>query len=117
MPPDAASGSIPQPNHDRVADPIEIVISRHGLALLPANDGEFNGQTDKPIVLSVRNLTKTYRAPGEQIGFLRGVDLSGAVGEFVVLSGDSCSGKSTLLYLIAGLEHADRGEITLPDSS
>ena len=34
-----------------------------------------------PIVLSVRNLTKTYRAAGEQIAVLRGVNLSVAAGE------------------------------------
>jgi putative ABC transport system ATP-binding protein len=38
-----------------------------------------------PIVLSVRNLTKTYRSAGEQIEVLRGVNLSIAAGERVAL--------------------------------
>src|SRR6266566_2375929 len=54
-----------------------------------------------PIVLSVRNLTKTYRAAGEH----------------VALSGESGSGKSTLLHLIAGLDRPDGGEIRLADTS
>jgi putative ABC transport system ATP-binding protein len=64
-------------------------------------------------VLSVRNLTKTYRTAGEEIAVLRGVNLDIAAGERVALSGESGSGKSTLLHLIAGLDAADGGEITL----
>src|ERR1700738_5080093 len=70
-----------------------------------------------PIVLSVRNLTKTYRSAGEQVEVLRGVNLSVAAGERVALSGESGSGKSTLLHLIAGLDRPDGGEIRLADAS
>jgi putative ABC transport system ATP-binding protein len=73
--------------------------------------------TGNPIVLSVRNLTKTYRSAGEQVEVLRGVNLSVAAGERVALTGESGSGKSTLLHLIAGLDRADGGEITLGDAS
>ena len=65
------------------------------------------------IVLSVRNLAKTYRAASEEIAVLRGVNLDVAAGERVALSGESGSGKSTLLHLIAGLDTADSGEIRL----
>jgi putative ABC transport system ATP-binding protein len=70
-----------------------------------------------PIVLSVRNLTKTYRSGAEQVAVLRGVNLSVAAGERVALTGESGSGKSTLLHLIAGLDQADGGEIRLADIS
>jgi putative ABC transport system ATP-binding protein len=73
--------------------------------------------TGNRIVLSVRNLTKTYRSGGEQVVVLRGVTLSVAAGERVALSGESGSGKSTLLHLIAGLDRADGGEITLAGTS
>jgi putative ABC transport system ATP-binding protein len=73
--------------------------------------------TGNEIVLSVRNLTKTYRSAGEQIAVLRGVNLSVAAGERVALSGESGSGKSTLLHLIAGLDRPDGGEIRLADTS
>jgi putative ABC transport system ATP-binding protein len=72
---------------------------------------------NKDIVLSVRNLTKTYRAAGEDIAVLRGVDLDIAAGERVALTGESGSGKSTLLHLIAGLDAADGGEIKLDGES
>ena len=69
------------------------------------------------IVLSVRNLTKTYRAAGEDIPVLRGVNLEVAAGERVALTGESGSGKSTLLHLIAGLDAADDGDIRLDGTS
>ena len=68
-------------------------------------------------MLSVRKLTKTYRAAGEDIAVLRGVDLDIAAGERVALTGESGSGKSTLLHLVAGLDAADSGEISLNGES
>ena len=67
-------------------------------------------------MLSVRNLSKSYRSAGEDIAVLRGVNLDVGAGERVALSGESGSGKSTLLHLIAGLDSADGGEIKLDDS-
>jgi putative ABC transport system ATP-binding protein len=73
--------------------------------------------TGNQTVLSVRNLTKTYRSAGEQIAVLRGINLSVAAGERVALTGESGSGKSTLLHLIAGLDQADGGEVRLAGAS
>jgi putative ABC transport system ATP-binding protein len=66
--------------------------------------------TGNPIVLSVRDLAKTYRSAGEEVVVLRGVNLDIAAGERVALTGESGSGKSTLLHLIAGLDRADGGD-------
>jgi iron(III) transport system ATP-binding protein len=44
---------------------------------------------------------------------LRGVNLTIAPGEHVVLSGPSGGGKTTLLRIIAGLEMPDEGQITI----
>jgi putative ABC transport system ATP-binding protein len=67
-------------------------------------------------MLSIRNLTKSYRSAGEQVAVLRGVDLDIAAGESVALTGESGSGKSTLLHLIAGLDQADSGEVRLDET-
>ena len=68
-------------------------------------------------MLSVRDLTKTYRSAGEDVAVLRGVNLDIAAGERVALTGESGSGKSTLLHLIAGLDRPDGGAIKLADTS
>jgi len=68
-------------------------------------------------MLSVRDLSKTYRSAGEQVAVLRGVNLAVAAGERVALTGESGSGKSTLLHLIAGLDAPDSGEIRLGDTA
>ncbi|WP_291849402.1 ABC transporter ATP-binding protein [Bradyrhizobium sp.] len=67
----------------------------------------------RSIVLHVTGLTKSYRAAGEEIAVLRGVNLTVAAQESVALTGESGSGKSTLLHLVAGLDAADGGEIRL----
>jgi putative ABC transport system ATP-binding protein len=68
-----------------------------------------------PTVLSVRQLTKSYRSAGERVAVLRGVNLDVEAGERVALTGESGSGKSTLLHLIAGLDAPDGGAIRLGD--
>ncbi|HJZ19332.1 MAG TPA: ABC transporter ATP-binding protein [Bradyrhizobium sp.] len=68
-------------------------------------------------MLSVTNLTKSYRTASEQVAVLRGVNLDIAAGERVALTGESGSGKSTLLHLIAGLDRPDSGEIRLDGTS
>src|SRR5262245_66178474 len=88
-----------------------IVNDPTGPSSLTANGN--SGVTDP--MLQVTGLTKSYRTAGEQVAVLRGVNLAVAAGESVALTGESGSGKSTLLHLIAGLDAADGGEITLAD--
>ncbi|MBK0400686.1 ABC transporter ATP-binding protein [Limibaculum sp. M0105] len=64
-------------------------------------------------MLSVTSLVKSYPTPQGRLEVLRGADLDVAAGECVALTGESGSGKSTLLHLIAGLDAADDGEITI----
>ena len=62
-----------------------------------------------PGALRVTQLAKLY---GDTAVF-SGVDFDVAPGEFVAIVGDSGVGKSTLLNCLAGLDHWDRGHITL----
>ena len=60
-------------------------------------------------------LTKTYQSGETQVLALRGVDLTVAAGEVVVLLGPSGSGKSTLLNIMGGLDHATSGQVFFRD--
>jgi polar amino acid transport system permease protein len=77
------------------------------LAGTSANSGEAEPRAQDFVVC--RNVHKSYGARE----ILRGIDLTVARGEVVVLMGPSGSGKSTMLRLINHLEHLDWGEITV----
>ena len=64
-------------------------------------------------LVEIRRLTKRFRKGDETITPLDGVDLEIDKGEFVVLMGPSGTGKSTLLNLVAGIDRADEGTITV----
>src|SRR3974377_1130787 len=64
-------------------------------------------------VCTVRAVRKTFEADLAPVRALRGVDLDVGAGEFVAIMVPSGCGKSTLLNLIAGLDVADEGEITI----
>ncbi|QDU15439.1 ABC transporter ATP-binding protein YtrE [Gimesia maris] len=59
----------------------------------------------------IRNLTKQYHKGGESITPLDQVSLNIEQGEFLSLMGASGTGKSTLLNLIASIDHPDSGSI------
>jgi len=65
-----------------------------------------------PSVIQLRDVGKTFAGASART-VLSGVSLDVAQGEFVAILGDSGVGKSTLLNLIAGLEQADTGTVTV----
>lgn len=71
-------------------------------------------ESTSPIV-TIRDLSKSYRRGSQVIPVLSGINFDIAHGEFVALMGPSGSGKSTLLNLIAGIDHADSGSIRVND--
>jgi len=65
------------------------------------------------MMLSIKNLEKKFDAPGGAVHALGPMSLEVAEGEFVSLLGPSGCGKSTALYVVAGLEQATSGSISL----
>ena len=64
----------------------------------------------------LENVSKSYRGlKGESVHAVRGITLSIADEEFVVLVGPSGCGKSTTLRLVAGLEEPSSGSIWIGD--
>ncbi len=63
------------------------------------------------MLVTLRQIAKSYSSAGAEIPVLRGVDLDLAAGETLALTGESGSGKSTLLHLIGGLDRPDSGRI------
>lgn len=65
------------------------------------------------VLVSVKDLTKTYKVGKQKINALSGISLDIHEGEFVALTGSSGSGKSTLLQLMGGLDKPSTGTITI----
>lgn len=61
--------------------------------------------------ITIRGLVRTFTLRGQPINVLKGADLDVVSGEMVALVGQSGSGKSTFLHLLAALEAPDSGEV------
>jgi putative ABC transport system ATP-binding protein len=64
-------------------------------------------------MISLQNVTKSYRRGHDPLTVLRSVSFEAGEGEFLALMGPSGSGKTTLLNLIGGLSRPDSGEIRI----
>jgi putative ABC transport system ATP-binding protein/lipoprotein-releasing system ATP-binding protein len=69
------------------------------------------GEPYQNAILTARGLTKSFVSGDRRIEVLRGVDLDVRAGESVSIRGESGSGKSTMLNLIAGLDGPDTGSL------
>ncbi len=70
-----------------------------------------------PVLLDVKDLSKTYKLGKQKLDVLKGVSLTIREGEFVAITGASGSGKSTLLQLMGGLDKPTSGEVWFGDKN
>lgn len=64
-------------------------------------------------ILQIKNVNRTYIDEDNTVEALKDINLSVKKGEFVSIIGSSGCGKTTLLRLIAGLDRAQAGSLTL----
>lgn len=67
------------------------------------------------VMLSLKDIRKTYKSMGEEVQALRGISLDIYQGESVAVMGPSGSGKSTLLSIIGGLTPPTGGLLKIDD--
>jgi len=70
---------------------------------------------DQLIMITLKNLHKSYEVGQNKLHVLNGIDLTIEKGELVSIMGSSGSGKSTLLNIIGLLDTYDEGELFLDD--
>ena len=66
----------------------------------------------KEIILTAKDLSKTFSNESVQQHVLKNLNLNVYKGDFTVVMGNSGSGKSTLLYALSGMDRPTLGSIT-----
>jgi putative ABC transport system ATP-binding protein len=70
-------------------------------------------KTVKDVVISVKDLTKTYQVGDIEVRALRGASLDIYKGEFACVTGPSGSGKSTFMHIVGCLDRPTSGQYIL----
>ena len=101
---------------DRPTDAIQAIRNHLESAKLRALKKQNAPDANAPVVVSTRNLYRSYRIGKRPVDVLRDVSLDVRQGEFIALTGPSGSGKSTLLQIIGGLDKPTSGEVLIDNT-
>jgi lipoprotein-releasing system ATP-binding protein len=66
-----------------------------------------------PTILSARDVSRSYRGTGTEVGVLKDVSLEVSEGQVVCIVGASGAGKSTLLHILGSLDRPDTGQVSI----
>lgn len=72
-------------------------------------------QSDVPVIIRTRALSKSYQMGSVVTEALRGIDIEIVRGEFLCVMGPSGSGKSTFFNMIGGLDSPTSGRVFIDD--
>jgi ABC-type lipoprotein export system ATPase subunit len=67
------------------------------------------------MIISIKNLNKSYKIAGERISVIDNLSLELDKGEIIAITGRSGCGKTTLLNILTGITRPDNGEISFRD--
>ncbi len=98
---------------DYSQDDIMLIRSFAGLVAMVIDERGYTyaPDTDRKVIMSLRNIVKDYPSGQEVAHILKGVDLDVYENELLVILGESGCGKTTLLNIIGGMDCATDGEI------
>jgi putative ABC transport system ATP-binding protein len=96
-----------------VARPVRVI--NHGAGVLQETVGQLPRRSQSDLhMLQVSDLKKSFVAPdGERVDIVHVPRFALAAGEHLALRGESGSGKTTFLNLVAGILAADGGRVTI----
>ena len=68
------------------------------------------------VILKTDKLCKSFSNGGNQIHVLKNLDIEIIEGDFTIIMGSSCSGKSTLLYALSGMDKPTLGKVLFKET-
>jgi len=74
-----------------------------------------SNEENKKVIVSIKNLEKTYKTDIETLTILKNVSFEVEEGKKIVIVGQSGSGKSTFLNILGGLDSASNGIVQAGD--
>ena len=95
-------------------DNLALTLLQGGLPAKPEAEEDAVLLTDRPLRSAKLQLNNVhYQFPGSKTELFDGLSLTVEPGEFLAIKGDSGSGRSTLLQLMAGVLHPTTGEVRI----